>query len=225
MITILIRTGIVYVLLIATVRLMGKRQLGELEVSELVTTILLSEIASLPVADPSIPIMHAVIPLITILTVEISLSIILLKCPSLKNLVSARPNILIRHGVLDQQEMRRSRISIDELISEMRQAGVSELKDVDYAILEQNGKISILQRKSAEPPTAADLGCQVEETGLVHVLIEDGRINSYGLQSCGIKKEALLKRLKAEKLMPEDLFFLGINDKGELHYIKKEEKR
>lgn len=224
MTTILIRTGIVYVLLIATVRLMGKRQLGELEVSELVTTILLSEIASLPVAEPSIPIMHAVIPLVTILMVEISLSVILLKCPRLKNLVSSRPNILIRHGRLDQWEMRRSRISIDELISEMRQAGLTALEDIDYAILEQNGKISILPKKSAAPPTASDLGITVKETGLVHVLVEDRRINQHGLHSCNLEETALRKRLQREGLTPEELFFLGMNDAGDLHYIKKEEK-
>ena len=224
MTTILIRTGIVYVLLIATVRLMGKRQLGELEVSELVTTILLSEIASLPVAEPSIPIMHAVIPLVTILTVEISLSVILLKCPRLKNLVSSRPNILIRHGRLDQREMRRSRISIDELLSEMRQAGLAALEDIDYAILEQNGKISILPKKCATPPTASDLGTTVKETGLVHVLVEDRRINRHGLHICSLEETALRKRLRREGLTPEELFFLGMNDAGDLYYIKKEEK-
>ena len=225
MITILIRTVIVYVLLILTVRLMGKRQLGELEISELVTTILISEIASLPIADPTIPIMHAIIPLVTIFTFEISLSVILLKCPRLKNLVSTRPSVLIRHGEPDQREMCRSRISIDELISEMRQAGVAELSEVDYAILEQNGKISILPKHSAVPPSAADLKIPVAEAGTVHVLIEDGRWNTYGLQQTGQSREALTAWLSERGLSPGVLFFLGINDAGSLHYIIKEKKR
>ena len=225
MITILIRTVIVYVLLILTVRLMGKRQLGELEISELVTTILISEIASLPVANPTIPLMHAIIPLVTILTFEITLSVILLKCPRLKNLVSTRPSVLVRHGIPDQREMCRSRISIDELISEMRQAGVATLSDVDYAILEQNGKISILPKRSASPPSAADLNLTLPETGTVHVLIEDGRLNAHGLRQAGIGKEALLAQLRTRKLSPEELFFLGADDAGNLHYIIKEEKR
>ena len=103
MLTILLRTVIIYAVLIGTMRLMGKRQLGELEVSELVTTLLISEIASLPIGDPSLPVMYAVVPLITILSLEVSLSVLLLKCPRLKGLASARPSVLIRHGHVDQK--------------------------------------------------------------------------------------------------------------------------
>ena len=125
-----IRSIILYFLLIATIRLMGKRQIGELEVTDFVTTLILSEIASLPITDQSVPVMHAVIPLVTILSLEVLLSVILLKFPALKNLASARPTVLIRHGTLEQKELGRIRISLDELISELRQSGVSSLEDV-----------------------------------------------------------------------------------------------
>ena len=167
MLTILLRTLIVYVILIVTMRLMGKRQLGELEISELVTTLLISEIASLPIVEQKLPLVYAVVPLVTILTLEVALSILLLKCPRLKNVASSRPSILIRGGKIDQGEMRKSRISIDELISEVRQAGFSTLDEIDYAIVEQNGKISILPKKRAQPPTAEELGRPAKENGIV----------------------------------------------------------
>ena len=225
MLTILIRTIIIYTLLLATMRLMGKRQLGELEISELVTTLLISEIASLPIADQTIPVIHAIIPLVTILTLEMLLSIILLKCPKLKNLASARPTVLIRHGRLDQKELRQSRISLDELISELRQAGIGAIEDVDYAILEQNGKISIIPRRSAQPPTAEELGLTPKESGILHVLVEDGHLNPHGLRQAGLTAEEIRKQLKTYGATVESTFLLGIDDGGSYHYINKEGKR
>ena len=224
MLTILLRTVIIYILLIGTMRLMGKRQLGELEVSELVTTLLISEIAALPIGDSTSPVIYAVIPLITILTLEITLSIILLKCPRLKDIASSRPSILIRHGKLDQAEMRRIRISIDELISEIRQAGFSSFAEVDYAVLEQNGKISVIPRKSAQPPTAADLGLRIKEGGIVHALIEDGIVNRYNLDLLSLDGEWLKARLAERALSQSEVFFLGIDDSGALYWIEREEQ-
>lgn len=224
MLTILLRTVIIYTVLIGTMRLMGKRQLGELEVSELVTTLLISEIAALPIGDPTIPVIYAVIPLITIPTLEITLSIILLKCPRLKNIASARPSILIRHGTVDQKELRRIRVSIDELISEIRQTGLSSFAEVDYAILEQNGKISVIPRKNAQPPTAADLGLQVTESGIVHAIIEDGVINRYNLDLLSLGEEWLVARLAEKALAVNEVFFLGIDDSGSLYWIEQEDQ-
>lgn len=224
MLTILLRTVIIYVVLIGTMRLMGKRQLGELEVSELVTTLLISEIASLPIGNPSLPVMHAVIPLITILALEVSLSVLLLKCPKLKGLASARPSVLIRHGQVDQKEMRRIRISIDELVSEVRQSGLPSLEDVDYAILEQNGKISIIPRRTSQPPDAKLLGISPKENGVVHVLIGDGRIDEHNLKLLRLDREWLYDRLSEKLLALEEVFFLGMDDGGTLYWIEKEEE-
>jgi uncharacterized membrane protein YcaP (DUF421 family) len=222
MLTILLRTVIIYAILIGTMRLMGKRQLGELEVSELVTTLLISEIASLPIGDPSLPVMYAVVPLITILSLEVSLSVLLLKCPRLKGLASARPSVLIRHGHVDQKEMQRIRISIDELVSEVRQSGLPTLEDVDYAILEQNGKISVIPKRIAQPPDAKALGRTPKETGVVHVLIGDGRIDEYNLKLLHLDRAWLFDRLSEKLLALNEVFFLGMDDGGTLYWIKKE---
>lgn len=222
MLIILFRTLIVYTLLICTMRFMGKRQLGELEITELVTTLLVSEIASLPIETPDIPIMHAVIPLVTILTLEVTLSVILLKCPKLKNVASARPSILIRHGKLEQAELLRIRISIDELISEVRQAGIASLADVDYAILEQNGKISVIPCRTSQPPDAKTLGVPVDEPGIMHALIEDGRVNAYNLSLLKLDRSWLNARLAERAAVAADIFYLGIDDAQHLYWIEKE---
>ncbi len=224
MLTILFRTVIVYVILIGTMRMMGKRQLGELEVSELVTTLLISEIAALPISDPTIPVIYAVIPLVTIFTLEVTLSVILLKCPKLKNLASARPSVLIRHGRVDQSEMQRIRISVDELISEIRQAGLSSLSDVDYAILEQNGKISVIPKKSAQPLTVGDVGLRASENGIYHALIEDGVINRYNMKQLGRDEQWLRAKLAERALTAREVFYLGMDDGGALYWIEREER-
>lgn len=224
MLTILLRTALVYVLLIGTMRLMGKRQLGELEVTELVTALLVSEIATLPIVDKNIPLVFAVIPLITILTLEITLSVILVKLPKLKGVVSTRPSVLIRRGKLDQAEMGRTRISLDELISEVRQAGVATLEDVDYAILEQNGKISILLRKEAQPPSARDLQRVLPDNGISHILIEDGCIDRYNLDLLQLSDVWLEQTLAQKGLRVADVFFLGCDDGGNLYWIEKEKE-
>ena len=221
MLTILIRTIIVYVILLCIMRLMGKRQLGELEISELVTTLLLSEIASLPIENQSIPLVYAIIPLVTILTFEVALSIILVKCPRLKNLASARPSVLIRHGILDQKELRRIRISLDELVSEVRQSGFSSLDEVDYAILEQNGKISIIPKKSAQPPTAKEMRLSPAENGIVHTIVADGKINRYNLQLLQLGSGWVDECLQTQGWGLEEVFFLGVDDSGKLYWIKK----
>ena len=170
MLTILIRTLIVYVILICIMRLMGKRQIGELEITDLVTTLLISEIAALPITNQDIPLAHAIIPMILLLALEVTSSVILIRLPKLKNLVSARPTMLIKHGTLNQSALREMRMSIDELISEARQQGYTSLEQIDYAILEKDGKMTILPKSQYAPPTARDLGLSFSPTSLMRQL-------------------------------------------------------
>lgn len=225
MLTIFIRTILVYAILIAGMRLMGKRQLGELEISELVTTLLISEIATLPIVDQSIPLSYAIVPLVTLLTIEVLLSAILLKCPRLKGIAASRPSILIRRGVLEQGELRANRISLDELISEIRQAGYTGPDEIDYAILERNGKLSILPKRAAQPPSAEALSLQLPENGILHILITDGKRNQYNMKGLGLTDSDLDKLLRKKNWREEDVFLMGQNDAGEMFWIKKEEQK
>jgi uncharacterized membrane protein YcaP (DUF421 family) len=160
MLTILIRTVIIYLSLMIIMRLMGKRQIGQLELSDLVTTFLLSEIASMPVTDTSIPIIYAIIPMIALLTFEVTSSWFLSRFPGIKSLLSTNPATLISNGKINRKEMLRSRLSPEELIGELRQSGISDIREVRYAILEQNGKITVIQKSSEKPLTPKQMSIE-----------------------------------------------------------------
>ena len=223
MTTLLIRTVLIYIFLISIMRLMGKRQLGELEVSELVSTILLSDIASLPITDQAIPLMYAVIPIITITAFEVGMSLLLTKARFFKNILSARPAALIRRGQIDKKEMMKNRISIDELLSELRQQGVSDISEVEYAIIEQNGKMTVLPKRRYSQPTCEDLGLSPKERGICHVLISDGKIDRYGLKITNKTEEWLIRTLKKQSTKPDEVFLMTLDDSGQSKIIKRSE--
>ena len=223
MTNIFLRTTIIYLFLLTIMRLMGKRQLGELEVSELVSTLLLSDVAALPITDQDIPLIYAIIPITLITTFEISLSVLLMKFPALKNLVSTRPGALIRKGHIDLKEMRKNRISIDELLSELRQNDVCEISEVEYAILEQNGKITVIKKRINSQPTFKDLGLKADESGIPHIIISDGHVDKHGLKQTKKDRAWLMAYLKSKKLSPSDIYIMTLDDSDKVKIIKRSE--
>lgn len=219
MVTVLIRTLIIYLSLILVMRLMGKRQIGELEISDLVTTFLISEIASLPITDIEIPLSHAIIPIITLLTLEVAISMLLSKFPKFKFLFSARPATIIRDGIIQKKALENSRLSFDELFSQLRQQGYDDISQIKYAILEQNGNITVIQKARFKVPTSEQLKIEAEETGLFHIIIERGRINKHGLREINYTKDKLIRRLSKQGVTPKDVYLLMINDADEMRVI------
>lgn len=225
MITILIRTLIIYFLLILTMRLMGKRQIGELELTDLVTTLLISEIASLPITNPGTPISHSVIPMITLLALEVLSSFILVRVPSLRILVSAKPTVLVQNGKLNQRALTELRISMEELMSELRQQGVPELSQVRDVIVEKNGQLTVLPRAQFATPTVQQMGIKVKDEGLMHIVYLHNRVSHEGLELIEKDSAWLEKELKKRGLCPEDLFCVTANQSGTLYWIEKERKK
>ena len=221
MVTILIRTILIYVCLITTMRLMGKRQIGELEVTDLVTTFLLSEIASLPITDRNVPLAYAVLAMITLLTLEVFSSYILLRVPRLKGLLSARPTVLIHKGVLDQKAMRDVRVSVDELMSEIRQQGLTSLSQVDCAILEKNGKLTVLPKPVYAPPSAEQLGLKVQDAPLMHIVYMGGTFSDTGLRLIGKDRVWLEKALKKRGVQKARLYCVTANESGDVYWIER----
>lgn len=222
MLTILLRTVIIYIILISTMRIMGKRQIGELEVSDLVTTLLLSEIATLPIENQEIPVMYAVIPIITLLTIEVISSVISFKSPKIRGFLNAKPSILISQGIINQRELQNSRIAIDELISEIRLNGISDIKEVQYAILESSGKLTVIPKIQFSQPKMQDLKVKAEETGLAHIIISNGTVNDYNLNYLGKSRTWLDSVLKKHNTVANDVFLMTANDKSETNIVKKE---
>ena len=223
LVTIIVRTSIIYIILVIAMRLMGKRQIGELEVSELVITLLVSEVASLPITDTDIPLSHALVPIITLLFFEVSLSMLAVTFPRIKNLLTARPTALIYNGKLIISAMKASRITADELVAELRQQGIADIDEVLYAILEQNGKITVVQKARFKTPTVEQLNIKANESGISHIVIEKGTANDHGLSALGLDREALARILKYKNVEQKDVYLMMINDGGNINIILRSE--
>ncbi len=222
MLTIFIRTVIIYAILTALMRLMGKRQLGELDVGELVITILLSEIASLPITNPEKSMLHAIIPIATLAALEILTSFLILKIPFIKKILASKPSVLIAHGRLDKRAMKKVRISMEDLISQIRQNGIFDLEEVDYAILEENGKMSIIPKAKNRQPDLDDLGIEASNSGMMHIIISDGIINRHGLHLLNKDEKWLLSILKNNSVPIKEIFCMTSNDAGDIYIIKED---
>ena len=220
MLTILCNTVIVYVILMIIMRIMGKRQLGELDVGELVITILLSEIASLPITNPEKPLLHAVAPIATLAFLEIFSSTFILKFPKVKKFLASKPSVIIAHGKIDKNAMKKVRISIEDLICQIRQNGIFDLGDVDYAILEENGKMSIIPKSAHRQPDKTELGLPDDDCGMMHIIISDGVINTHSLNILQKSEKWLKGVLKKNNCDLQDIFCMTCNDAGKLYIVK-----
>lgn len=224
MATVFFRTVIIYFLFILSIRLMGKRQVGELQLSELVTTFMLSELAVNPIQDFSIPIAYAIIPLILLLTFEVVMSFLVTKSNFLKKIFFGNPSIIVQNGVLNQKELSRLRIGASELLSELRLKGFSDISEIDYAILEQNGKLSVFPKAENKPVAIKDLGIKKEEDGISHPLIVDGKINQSNLTYANKTEKWLKSYLARHAINLNEVFLLTCNDANTVNIIIKEEK-
>lgn len=224
MLTLFVRTLIIYLVLMCSMRIMGKRQIGELELSDLVTTLLISELASLPITDNFIPLSHAIVPIIILVTFEVLSSFLVVHFPTFKKLISSRPSILINKGSPDRRAMLAARISADELISELRQKGVTDIGEVEYAILEQNGKISVIPKAPYKPPTVSDLNIEAKENGISHIVVCEGKINKNSLHVLSLSRKDIEEKLSSAGVPLADVYIMTIDDAGEVQIIRKESK-
>ena len=225
MINVFVRTVILYMLVVALMRLTGKRQIGQLELTELVTAFMISELVANPINDNSIPLLYGIIPAISLVCLEVFLSYISIKSRSFRKLVAGNALALIRKGKLDKDQMNKARITVEELISAMRCAGVSNLKSVEYAFLEPNGTISVLTKITESPATVGDLKLNVPESGIEHPVIIDGNIDYAELKRIGTDEAFVLEKLKENGYKSiNQIFYMGINDLYEVNIVSKEEK-
>ncbi len=224
MITISIRTIIIYVVLMITMRLMGKRQLGELDLTELVITFMLSEIASLPITNTEIPMLHAIVPILILMAFEIITSTLALKSSLFKKIFASSPSVIISKGIMNISEMRKVRISLDELVSQVRQNGIYDLDEVDYAILEENGKMSIIPKSLYRTPSIKDLSLPDDRSGIGHILISDGKSNRHNLRMLGHDEGWLQRKLECYKLNKKDVFCMTLDDSGKIFITTQDGK-
>ena len=223
MFTGLMRTLILYILIIAGVRLMGKRQVGELEPSELVLSLIIADLASVPMQDYGIPLLAGVVPILALLALTMMLSVLTMKSVRFRALLCGRPSIVVREGVPDQREMARNRLTVDELLEELRGQGYPDLSAVQYAILETNGRLSVLPFAGERPPTARELGVRARESGLPRVVVSDGRVLEDNLRALGKDRAWLREELGRRGCRePGEVFLLLADETGQTFLTKKE---
>jgi len=211
MITIIVRTMILYILVIFSLRLMGKKQLGELQPSELVTTIIISNIATLSLEESSVPLLAGVMPILAIVCLDVFMSAVTLKSVKIRRIAAGSPRVIISRGEIYQEELRNLRYTIDELLAAMREAGIFNIADVKYAIVETTGKISFYQNKESDgainPPAA---------------LIKDGVSDKAALKESGLDDEWLCGILRKEKITPKEIFLMTADSAEKYTIIKKQ---
>ncbi|MBO5779157.1 MAG: DUF421 domain-containing protein [Clostridia bacterium] len=222
MTVILIRTLIVYCMLTAVMRMMGKRQLGELQISELISTLVLSEVAATPIADPNIPLLYALIPVALIFSCELILPELFFHFPRLRKFVEGTPSFLIQNGQICQGELRKNRITIEEFLAALRTGGVSDPTQVDYAILEASGMISIFRHATDEPPTASDLNTSVSDTGIAHIIVSDGKFNHSSIREMGLTEDHIYRYLSPYSRPLSDVFLMTYDDAGNFKLVWKD---
>ena len=221
MLVVFIRAVLLYLLVIFCMRLMGKRQLGELQPSELVTTILISNIAALPIEDTNIPMILGAVPILALVMFEFVVSSLSLKSRKIRKFFSGNPVVVIKDGVINQKQLKRLRFSIDDLMEALRGNGIFDISEVNYAIVETTGQVSVLQKYTAQTITPEMLGLQGEESRPPLVAISDGEIIPSTLQQFGFSKEWLQRKLKAKNLTAKEIFLMTIDPDGNDFVVPK----
>ena len=219
-----VRTVILYLALIFSVRLMGKRQVGQMEPSEFVVTMLVANLASIPMQDEGIPLFSGIVPILTVLGVELVLSGLTLKSIFVRRLLCGKPVILIENGNILQKNLQKTRVTMDELTGHLREKDVLDISGVQFAILETNGNLSVFPYPKERPATAAEAGIQAKKQYLPITIIEDGYISRENLQEAG-KDTAWLEGILAQrKTTRKQTLLLTVDKSDHIVWIPKGEK-
>ncbi len=218
----LIRTIILYVIIIFAIKLMGKRQISDLQTSELVITILISNIAAVPMQNTEQPLLTGVVPIGVLVCCEIFVSFLMLKNSNIRKLICGKPIVVINEGEVQQDSLKYLRLSVEDLFEQLRQLDIFSLEDVWVAIMETNGKISVLKRSEKQPPDAATLGITVPKSTIDTVVISDGVICDFSLSFCGLNREWLKGVVEGQNINIKDIFIMTANKSKQFNIIKKE---
>lgn len=207
----LIRTIILYVLIIFAIKLMGKRQISDLQTSELVITILISNIAAIPMQNTEQPLLTGVIPIGVLVCCEVLVSFLMLKNAKIRQLICGKPIVVINEGKIQQSALSHLRLSTEDLFEQLRQMDVFSLEDVWFAIMETNGQMSVLKKSEKQPPNCSTLGITVPKALVDTVVISDGNISDFSLSICGLTRDWLTGVVNGQNLDVKDIFIMTAN--------------
>lgn len=206
----LIRAVILYALIFSCMRLMGKRQLGELQPTELVITILISAIVAIPMQENSLPLGNSILAVLLLVSLEIINSAVGLKSPKWRSFFEGNSIAIIRNGVIDQKQLKRLRLSADDLLEQLREKDIFDINEVDYAIIETNGKLSVMEKSP-------------DKKGLLCMIINDGKIIDNSFEECNMTDEKLKRILKKNNISQDKVFLMLADKHGNCTIIRKED--
>lgn len=222
MLMIFFRTVVLYLVLIATIRFLGKRQLGQLEPSEVAVTMLIADLASIPMQDENMSILSGLVPIVAVLGLELLLSFISMRSIRFRKILCGKPVILIENGKFLQDNMRKNRVTLDELISQLREKDVMDPQTVQYAILETGGNLSVFPYPQERPATAKEAGVTTDKASLPITIVTDGKLIRDNLQKAGKDDNWLQKTLSKNKVTLKDTFLLTVNGHNTVCFYKKD---
>lgn len=223
MFVVMIRTVILYALVFIVMRLMGKRQIGELQPFELAVALMISALAAVSMEDISIPLINSIIPIILIMSMQIIVSIISLKFKKTRPVICGKPSVVIKNGRIVQQELKNLRINLHDLLEQLRIAGYFNIADVEFAIMETNGNISVLPKSQKRPVTAEDLNLDTEYEGICHSLVVDGEVERDNIRDMGLTEDWLKNELSKFGITDlRKVFFASLDTTGKLFFQLKE---
>ena len=218
----IIRTLILYVFIIIAIRLMGKRQISDMQPSELVVTMVISDIASLPMQNTSQPLLSGVIPVTILVALEITTSVLMLKSRGFRRLVCGNPVVVIENGRLLQKQLRSLRMTTEDLFAQLRQQNIFSLDEVQYCVIETNGMVSVLEKPEHRVPDASDWKLPMDSEGPEAVVVSDGKLSNEGLRLCQSDEGQVAKILKENNTSVGEVFLMTLTDAGNYQIIKKE---
>jgi uncharacterized membrane protein YcaP (DUF421 family) len=225
MISVVIRTLLLYFAVTFSIRIMGKRQIGDMQPNELVITLLISEIAAIPLQDMSQPILFGLLPIFLLVVIEITLSVLVLKSSFLRRLISGRSVIIIKNGVIDQNAMKNLRLTILDLIELLRGQNVFDISTVAFAVMEVNGDLSVLLKSSEQPATAKDVGAKNATASLPLPVICDGKIVKESLIALQLSNGELENRIKLANTEIKKIFLMTLDRNGNSNIINMRDKK
>lgn len=224
MAVIFFRTCILYIAIVFSLRIMGKRQIGELQPAEFVVTILVSNIATLPIEDNDIPLLAGLLPILTLVVFEVFASAVSMKSVFARRMISGSPKVVIRDGVIDQTELKNLRFSIDDLMEQLRVSGIFDLSEVAFAIVETTGSVSVMPKYVNRPLTPKDLGLEgkASDDFVQSVIVSDGKVVDSALKSCNLTKTWLENVFKKENIAQEDIFVMTCSKSADYYIVKEQ---
>lgn len=221
---IIIRSVILYILVVFSVRLMGKRQLGELQPSELVITILVSNIATLPLEDTDIPVIVGVTPILSLICFEVIVSYLILHMPYFRKIISGSPKIIVSNGKINRSVMRELRFSVDDLMTALRGRDIFDISEVQFAIVETTGSISVMKKQKKDSATREDLNIPAENTDPPQVVVSDGEVMHIALKSLGLNEQFVKNISKKSGVKIADIFIMTADSSGSCFIAQKSDK-